>query len=72
MVSLILQIIIVLLVAGFIYWAATLIINNIAWIGAEFKKWIHIIITILIAAIILFYAIIPLLQALGRMNFGIH
>ncbi len=72
MVSLILQIIIVLLVCGFIYWAVTLIINNIDFIPALFKKWLHIAIMILVAAIILFYAIIPLLQALGRMNFGIH
>lgn len=66
MVNLIIQLIIVLLIAGFVYWVWLKIKPVIAQFVAEpFMGIIDVLILILIAAIVLFYAIIPLLKAVG-------
>lgn len=68
MVNLIIQLIIALLVAGFVYWVWGKLKTVIAQFVAEpFMSIIDILILVLIGAIILFWAIIPLLRALGGM-----
>ena len=60
----IVQIIIALLIAGFVLWALKQLIGLVpldAWI----KQIVDVLITILVAAIILFYVIIPLLHLLA-------
>ena len=70
--DLIIQLIIVLLVCGFLYWV-WLKIAPLLPVAEPFLSWINILFVILIGAIILFYAVIPLLQSLGHMGFrGIH
>jgi len=69
--ALLIQLIIVLLVCGFCYWAF-LKIMPLAPIAEPFASVINVLVLILVSAIVLFYAIIPLLQSLGRMNFGVH
>ena len=61
--NLILNIIIIILVCGFVYWAYLKLIG-IAPIAEPFKSVLNVLVVILIGAIILFYAIIPLLKAL--------
>jgi hypothetical protein len=63
-VATIVQIIIALLIAGFVLWALKQLIGLVpldAWI----KQIVDVLITILVAAIILFYVIIPLLHLLA-------
>ena len=68
MVNLIVQLIIVLLVAGFVYWIWGLLKPIIAQYVAEpFMSIVSVLILVLIGAIVLFWAIIPLLRALGGM-----
>ncbi len=71
MVGLIIQIIIILLICGFIYWAFQLIMSRVTFIAEPFKGWIYVAVLILIAAIVLFYAVIPLLQSIGHINFAL-
>lgn len=64
--NLILNLVIVLLVAGFVYWAWLKLKPIIAGFVAEpFMGVVDVLVLILIAAIVLFYAIIPILKALG-------
>lgn len=68
MVNLIVQLIIVLLIAGFIYWIWTRLKPIIAQFVAEpFMSFVDVLVLVLIGAIVLFYAIIPLLRSLGTM-----
>lgn len=68
MVNLIIQLIIVLLIAGFIYWIWLQLRPVIAsFIADPFMTVINVLVLVLIAAIVLFYAIIPLLRAMGNM-----
>lgn len=68
--DLIIQLIILLLVCGFCYWIWTLLVPYLAKIIAEpFLGLVNILVMILFAAIILFYAIIPLIRAFGHMKF---
>ena len=69
--DLIIQLIVVLLVCGFIYWAF-LKLMPLAPIAEPFASIINVLVVILVGAIILFYAIIPLLRALGHLNLGFH
>lgn len=63
MVNLIIQLIIALLIAGFVYWVWLKIKPLLAGIIAEpFMGVIDVLIIVLIGAIILFMIIIPLLQ----------
>lgn len=61
--SLIINIIIIVLVCGFIYWVYLKLIG-LAPIAEPFKSVLNVLVLILVGAIILFYAIIPLLKAL--------
>lgn len=67
--DLIIQLIIVLLICGFLYWV-WLKIAPLLPIAEPFASWINVLMVILIGAIILFYAVIPLLRALGHMSLG--
>lgn len=64
--DMLIQLIIILLVCGFIYWVY-LKLMPLAPIAEPFKSIINVIVLILIGAIILFYAIIPLLKMLPRL-----
>lgn len=63
--NMLIELIIILLVCGFIYWIY-LKLMPLAPIAEPFKSIINVIVLILIGAIILFYAIIPLLRMLPR------
>ena len=67
----IIQIIIALIIAGFVLWALRLILGLIpmdAWI----KQVVDVLILVLVVAIVLFYVIIPLLHLLaGHMPAGL-
>ncbi len=63
--DLIIQLIIIMLVCGFIYWV-WLKLAPLMPIAEPFAGIINVLIVILIGAIVLFYAIIPLLHALGH------
>jgi len=65
--DLIIQLIVVMLVCGFLYWA-WLKLAPLMPIAEPFATIVNVLIVILIGAIILFYAIIPLLRALGHMS----
>ena len=65
----IIQLIIVLLVCGFLYWV-WLKLAPLMPIAEPFASIINVLIVILIGAIVLFYAIIPLLHELGHMPIG--
>jgi len=63
MMSTLIQIIIALIVAGFILWAVRMILGLIpmdAWI----KQVVDVILLIAVVAIVLFYVLIPLLKML--------
>lgn len=64
--NLIINIIIIMLVCGFVYWVYLKLIP-LAPIADPFRSVLNVLVLILIGAIILFYAIIPLLQALPRL-----
>lgn len=68
--ALIMQLIIVLLICGFGYWVYLKLVPVLAQFIAEpFLGLINVLVLIFVCAIVLFYAIIPLLQTLGRMKF---
>ena len=69
--ALIIQLIIVMLICGFIYWAFLQIMPLLP-IAEPFASVIRVMVIILVGAIVLFYAIIPLLNSLGHLNIGIH
>lgn len=62
----IVQLIIVMLVCGFIYWAYLKLIP-LAPIAQPFRSVLDVLVVILVGAIILFYAIIPLLQTIAHL-----
>jgi hypothetical protein len=65
--DLIIQLIIVMLICGFVYWV-WLKLAPLMPIAEPFASVINVLIVILIGAIVLFYGIIPLLHQLGRMS----
>ena len=65
--DLIIQLIIIMLVCGFIYWV-WLKLAPLMPIAEPFASIINVMIVILIGAIVLFYAIIPLLHTLGHLS----
>ncbi len=69
--ALIIQLIIVMLICGFVYWAY-LKLRPLFPIAEPFASVLDVLVVILIGAIVLFYAIIPLLNSLGHLNFGLH
>lgn len=64
--DLIIQLIVVMLVCGFVYWIWTLI-RPMLPLPDPFGRIVDILVIILVAFIVLFYAIIPLLRMLPRM-----
>lgn len=70
LVNLIIQLIIVMLICGFVYWVYLQLIP-LAPIADPFKAILNVLVVILVGAIILFWAIIPVLNALGHANFGL-
>ncbi len=64
--DLLIELIIILLVCGFLYWIYLKLIP-LAPIAEPFMSIINVLVLILIGAIVLFYAIIPLLRMLPRM-----
>ncbi len=71
--DMILNIIVWLIIAGFIYWAFKLIIGLLP-IDAWFKQIIEVLVLILVAAIVLFKILIPVILYLGHMgsSFNFH
>ena len=65
--EMIIQIIIVLLVCGFLYWALSALLDAASFIAEPFKSVIRVLVMILMGAVILFYAIIPVLKMLPRL-----
>lgn len=65
--DLIIQLIIVMLVCGFVYWA-WLKFSPYMPIAEPFAGIVNVLIVVLIGAIVLFYAIIPLLHSLGHLS----
>ena len=61
----IIQLIIVLIVCGFLYWIWQLVSPRLP-IAEPFLGWINILLLILIAAIVIFWAVIPLLRMVPR------
>lgn len=64
--DLIVQIIIVMLVCGFVYWV-WLKLAPLMPVAEPFASIINVLVVILIGAIVLFYGIIPLLHALPHL-----
>jgi len=69
--DLIIQIIIVMLICGFLYWA-WLKLSPLLPIAEPFLQVVNVLIVILIGALILFYAVIPVLRSLGHLSLGLH
>ena len=69
--DLIIQIIIMLLICGFIYWV-WLKIAPLLPVAEPFTSIINVLVVVLIGAVVLFYAIIPLLQTVGHLHIGLH
>ena len=69
MLGAIIGLILTLIILGVIWWAAQQLLNLIT-IAEPFASVLNVLVVILIGAIVLFYAIIPLLHALGHMSIG--
>lgn len=67
----IINIIVWLLIAGFIFWAIRLIVGLIP-LEAIFKQVIDVLIIILVVAIVLFKVVIPVLQQLAHISIGVN
>ena len=71
LINLVIQIIIALLVAGFLFWAVRLIVGLIP-LEPIFKQIIDVLLIIIVVAIVLFYIVIPLLHILAGVNIDFH
>jgi hypothetical protein len=67
--DLIIQLIIVMIICGFIYWVYLKLIP-LAPIAEPFKSILNVLVVILIGAIIIFYVVIPILRMLPRVLHG--
>jgi len=67
MLGILIQIIIALLVAGFVFWAVRKIIALIP-MEPMFRQIIDVLLIIIVVAIVLFYVVIPLLHVVA----GVH
>lgn len=65
MIPLILQLIVLAIVVAFVYWAYTLLIGHVP-VPAPFAGILNTLIQILLVAVIVFYAVIPLVNAIGH------
>jgi hypothetical protein len=70
MINLLVQVIIALLIAGFVFWAVRRIVAIIP-MEPIIAQAIDVIIIIVVVAIILFYVVIPLLHAVAGININI-
>lgn len=66
----IIQIIIALLVAGFVFWAVRKIVSLIP-LEPIFAQVIDVLLIILVVAIVLFYVVIPLLHMLAGVSINV-
>lgn len=66
MVNFIVELIIVLLVCAFVYWIWTLVRPHLSFLDSRFMTIVDILVMVLIGAIVLFYAIIPLIRMVPR------
>lgn len=65
-------IVVALLIAGFVLWALKKLIDLVP-MDAFFKQIVDVLITIIVAGIVLFYVIIPLLHMLSTVSLpGLH
>ncbi len=64
--NLIIQLIIIMLICGFVYWIWTLI-RPLLPIAGMFAQVVDVLVVILVAFIVVFYALIPLLKSLPSM-----
>ena len=69
--SVLIQIIIALLIAGFVFWAVRKLIALIP-LEPIFKQIIDVLLIIVVVAIVLFYAVIPLLHMLLGISVVVH
>ena len=67
----VIDIIVALIVAGFIYWALMQFIHLIP-APPIIHQAVHALLIVLVVAIILFYVVIPILHLLGGMTGSIH
>lgn len=70
LINLIVQIIIALLVAGFIFWALRKLLGLIP-LEPIFKQIIDVLLIIVVVAIVLFYVVIPLLHVLTGLSISV-
>lgn len=70
-VDLIINIIVWLLIAGFLFWAIRLVVSLIP-MEPIIKQVIDVLILIVVVAIILFKIVIPLLTTLAHISISIH
>jgi hypothetical protein len=70
MLPLLVQVIVALLIAGFVFWAAR---QLIALVPMEpiFAQVINVVLIIVVVAIVIFYVIIPLLNLLAGVHIGV-
>lgn len=68
--NIIIQIIIALLIAGFVFWAVRKIIGLVP-LEPIFKQVIDVLLIILVVAIILFYVVIPLLHMIAGISISV-
>ena len=69
--NIIIQIIIALLVAGFLLWAVRALVSIIP-MDAIIAKVIDVLLLIAVVAIVLFYIVIPLLHMLAGINISVQ
>ena len=62
MVNWVVQLIVVLLICGFLYWIWTLVKPLLSFMPAILMQVIDILVTVLLVGVVLFYAIIPLIR----------
>jgi hypothetical protein len=66
MIALLLQLIVAVIIIGFVYWAYTLLIPMLP-LPAPFRQLLDALILILVVAVLLFYFLLPLIQQLGHL-----
>lgn len=66
----VIQIIIALIVAGFVFWAIRQIVALIP-LEPIFKQIIDVLLIILVVAIVIFFVVIPLLHLLAGVNISV-
>lgn len=68
--ALIIQVIVVLLVCGFLFWAVRLVLGLIP-LEPIIRQAIDVLLMILIVALILFYIVIPVLHQLAGLSISV-